>query len=183
MRRANIFVFAIVVAVGVLASTRAGRSQSAPPAPANPVLVFETLKGTIEIELFRSEAPKSVEHILALMKRSFYRGQRFHRVTAKLAQVGDPQSRNMTRQAYWGNGNSGNPIGVFEWSKKRSHVRGAVGLAHSGSPLGADSQIYIMKAPSPDLDGKHAIIGRVVAGMAVVDKLVVTDMIKDARVK
>ena len=64
-------------------------------------------------------APKSVEHILALVKRSFYRGQRFHRVTASLVQFGDPQSRNMSRQDYWGTGNSGTPIGVFELSKKR----------------------------------------------------------------
>jgi len=182
MRR--VMLLTLVVAVGILASAATGRSQSAKPAPAaNPVLVFDTPKGAIEIELFAAEAPKSVAHILALMKRNFYRGQRFHRVNASLAQFGDPQTRDMSRRDYWGNGNSGNPIGVFEWSKKRTHVRGAVGLAHSGNPLGADSQLYIMKAPSPGLDGKHAIIGRVVTGMAVVDKLVVTDIIKDARVK
>jgi cyclophilin family peptidyl-prolyl cis-trans isomerase len=166
-------------AVAVLASSGVAARQAA----ADPVLVFETLKGVIEIQLFRAEAPKSVEHILALMKRSVYRGQRFHRVTASLAQFGDPLSRSMARQAYWGTGNTGSPIGVFEWSKKRTHVRGAVGLAHSGNPLGADSQLYIMKRSSPGLDGKHAIIGRVSAGMAVVDKIVVTDLIKDARVK
>ena len=175
-----------IILVGVVVTVSATNQAPVKPATAaaaNPVIVFETLKGTIEIELFQSETPKSVEHILALMKRGFYRSERFHRVTAGLVQVGDPQSRDMSRQAYWGTNNSGNPIGVFEWSKNRSHVRGAVGLAHSGSPLSADSQIYIMKTPSPGLDGKHAIIGRVVTGMAVVDKLVVTDMIKDTRVK
>ena len=117
------------------------------------------------------------------MKRSFYRGQRFHRVEPSLVQVGDPLSRNMSRKDYWGTGNSGNPIGVFELSKKRSHVRGAVALAHGGNPLGADSQIYIMKTASPGLDGKHAIVGHVMTGMAVVDRIVVTDMIKNATVK
>src|SRR4051812_4255521 len=150
---------------------------------ANPVLVFETAKGSFDIELFKADAPKSVDHILALMKRSFYRGQRFHRVTASLAQFGDPQSRDMSRRDYWGTGGSGSPIGVFEVSKAHTHVRGAVGLAHSGNPLGADSQLYIMKSASPGLDGKHAIIGRVTAGMAVVDKLTVEDMIKNATVK
>jgi cyclophilin family peptidyl-prolyl cis-trans isomerase len=179
MKLAIVLVGALLVA----SATTASQTKPAAAAAPNPVIVFDTLKGTIEIELFQSETPKSVEHILALMKRSFYRGERFHRVTASLVQFGDPQSRDMSRQAYWGNNNSGNPIGVFEWSKKRSHVRGAVGLAHSGNPIGADSQIYIMKTPSPGLDGKHAIIGRVITGMAVVDKLVVTDLIKDARVK
>jgi len=174
-------VFTLVLAV--LLTAGAAARQTKPAVPADPVLVLETVKGVIEIRLFRAEAPKSIEHLLGLVKRGFYRGQRFHRVTASLVQVGDPASRDMSRRDYWGSGNSGNPIGVFELSKKRSHIRGAVGLAHSGSPLGADSQIYIMKAPSPGLDGKHAIIGQVVAGMAVVDKIAVPDMIKNTILK
>ena len=177
MRRMLPFVLASLLGVVVLAD------QARPAAPRDPVLVLETVKGTIEIRLFQSEAPKSVEHMLALVKRSFYRGQRFHRVTQSLAQVGDPASRDMSRKGYWGNGNSGNPIGVFEQSKKRTHVRGTVGLAHSGSPLGADSQFYIMKSASPGLDKVHAIIGQVVAGMAVVDKIAVEDMIKNTLIK
>ena len=157
--------------------------QAKPAATADPVLVFETEKGAIEIQLFASEAPKSVGHLLELMKRSYYRGQRFHRVTAAFAQIGDPQSRSMARQASWGSGGSGNPIGVFEYSKKRTHVRGAVSLAHSGNPLSADSQFFIMKTAGASLDGKHAVIGRVTAGMTVVDKIVVTDIIKDAWIK
>jgi cyclophilin family peptidyl-prolyl cis-trans isomerase len=176
--------FRTVVAGALLIGAWAqGAAVKAPAAP-DPILVFETAKGTIEIRLFKSEAPKSVDHLLELMKRSFYRGQRFHRVLPSLAQVGDPTSRDMSRKDYWGSSNSGNPIGVFELSKKRSHVRGAVGLAHSGgNPLSADSQIYIMKTASPGLDGKHAIVGQVISGMAVVDKIVVTDMIKNATVK
>jgi len=172
-----------VVIASLMAATVASGWQGKPAPAANPVLVFETVKGTFEIELFASEAPKSVEHILALMKRSVYRGQRFHRVTPSLVQWGDPQSRDMTKRDSWGQGNFGRPIGVFEWSKTRSHVRGAVGLAHSGNPIGADSQLYIMKTPSPGLDGKHAIIGRVTTGMAVVDKIAVADQIKNATVK
>ena len=172
----------VIVAAVLLGAWAQGAAVKAPAAP-DPVLVLETAKGTIEIRLFKSEAPKSVDHLLELMKRSFYRGQRFHRVLPSLAQVGDPTSRDMSRKDYWGTSNSGSPIGVFELSKRRSHVRGAVGLAHSGNPLSADSQFYIMKTPSPSLDGKHAIIGQVISGMAVVDKIVVTDMIKNATVK
>jgi peptidyl-prolyl cis-trans isomerase B (cyclophilin B) len=180
MKRMNL----VTVVAAILAVATALSGQQAKPAPAaNPVLVFETAKGTMEIELFASEAPKSVEHILGLMKRGVYRGQRFHRVTASLVQWGDPQSRDMTKKDYWGSGNVGSPIGVFEWSKKRSHVRGAVGLAHAGNPIGADSQLYIMKTASPGLDGKHAIIGRVTTGMAVVDKIAVADLIRNATVR
>ena len=172
----------LVVGALLLGAWAQGAAVTAPVTP-DPILVVETVKGTIEIRLFKAEAPKSVEHLLALMKRSFYRGQRFHRVTGSLVQVGDPTSRDMSRKDYWGSTNSGSPIGVFEWSKKRTHVRGAVGLAHSGDARGADSQLYIMKTASPGLDGKHAIVGQVVAGMALVDKIAVTDMIKNATVK
>ena len=179
MRRLAVIVVFVALAAGLPAADQAKK----PAPPADPVFVLETEKGNIEIRLFQAEAPKSVEHIVALIKRSFYRGQRFHRVTPSLAQIGDPQSRNMSRRDSWGAGNSGTPIGVFELAKKRTHVRGAVGLAHSGNPVNADSQIYIMKTASPGLDGKHAIIGQVVAGMTVVDKIKVPDMVKNTILK
>src|SRR5262245_54485815 len=109
------------------------------PAP-DPVLILETAKGTVEIQLFAAEAPKSVAHIVALVRRSFYRGQRFHRVTPTLAQVGDPRSRDMTYREHWGSGGSGTAINAFEVSKKRTHQRGTVGLGHAGNPMAADSQ-------------------------------------------
>jgi len=168
-----------VMAAGVL---RASPDQGA-PVPDVPVLVLETVKGAIEIQLHRADAPKSVTHLVGLIRRSFYRGQRFHRVTPLLVQVGDPRSRDMSMRDYWGSGGSGTPINAFELVRKYTHVRGAVGLAHSGNPMAADSQIYIMKGPSPSLNGKHAVIGRVTVGMPVVDKIVVPDMIKNAYLK
>ena len=151
--------------------------------PAAPVLVLETVKGTIEITFFPSEAPKSVEHIVELARKSFYRGQRFHRAEAGLVQFGDPRSRDMTYQAYWGTGGSGKPINAFELSKKRQHVRGTVGLGHSALSLSADSQLSLRKRASPSLDGKYAIIGPVSSGMAVVDKIEIADSIKNAYMK
>jgi peptidylprolyl isomerase len=124
-----------------------------------------------------------VEHVLALVKRNFYRGLRIHRVTPSLAQFGDPLTRDLSRKGYWGSGGSGKPIGVAELSKRLTHRRGTVALAHGGSPTMADSQLYILKTASPGLDGKHTIIGEVVSGMAVVDKLVVPDLIKQVSFK
>lgn len=155
---------------------------SAHQAQADSVVVFETEKGTIEFRLYASEAPKSVEHILALVRRNFYRGLRFHRAERTLVQIGDPLSRDVSRRDYWGSGGSGRAIGVAEFSK-RSHRRGTVGLAHAGTPEYADSQLYFMKAASPALDGKHVIIGQVTAGLDVLDRLEVTDRLKVAYVK
>jgi cyclophilin family peptidyl-prolyl cis-trans isomerase len=170
-------------AAAAVAPVTATQARPAKPPAAGPVLVLETAKGAIEITFYQAEAPKSVDHIVALIRGSFYRGQRFHRVDASLAQFGDRRSRDMTLRASWGTGGSGAPINVFEVSKKRTHVRGAVALAHSGNPMLADSQLYIMKRSSPSLDGKHAVIGQVTAGMAVVDRIAVEDLIKNAFVK
>jgi len=165
-----------------------GKPAATPPAaktgPA-PVIVLETVKGAIEFETFPDEAPKTVEHIVELVKKNFYNGLRFHRAEENfLVQVGDPQSRDMSREAYWGRGpGSGKPIGVAEISKKRRHAPGTVAMAHSGDPKFADTQFYIVMQPRPGLDGKYTIFGRVTSGMDVVKKLKRADILKKASVK
>jgi peptidyl-prolyl cis-trans isomerase B (cyclophilin B) len=141
-------------------------------------MVIDTAKGSIEIQLFRADAPKSVDHILALVKSNFYRGLRVHRAEKSLVQFGDPQSRDASRRDSWGSGGSGNPIGVAELSRRHLNVRGSVGLAHGGVAKFADSQLYILKTASPSLDGKHVVIGQVIKGMDVVDRLDVPDVLK-----
>jgi cyclophilin family peptidyl-prolyl cis-trans isomerase len=160
-------------------------AQAAPDArqaQAAPVAVFETAKGVFEIEFFPEDAPKSVAHVVGLIEKRFYRGQRVHRVTAGLVQFGDPQSRDMTRRDNWGRSGSGTSIGVAEFSK-RSHIRGIVALAHAGNAAYADSQLFIVKVPSPAYDGKYTIVGRVTRGMDVVDKLAVADVLKQVSMK
>ena len=184
-------VVAVLAAVTVLPVSVGGRGQTAgrqgaPAAPsaatpgrspgAGPALVFETNKGTFELETYPNEAPKSVEHILALVKRNFYNGLRFHRVEPDfVAQFGDPQTRDMSKRDYWGSIGSGNSIGVAEISPKRPHKLGAVALAHRGDPRGADSQMYIaLNGPERYaglVQGKYAVIGQVISGMDVVMKL------------
>ena len=161
-----------------------GTAPARPSAGAGPILVFETAKGSIEIETYPVESPKSVEHILALVKRNFYNGLRIHRVEPGfVVQFGDPQTRDMTKKALWGTRGSGQDIGVSEATRKRIHVLGAVALAHAGDPRAADSQMYITMAPVPRLDGKFTVIGQVISGMEVVSALRVNDVIRRATVK
>jgi peptidyl-prolyl cis-trans isomerase B (cyclophilin B) len=173
---------AVVLSAGVLSAQR--KPAPAKPASANPVLLFETVKGNFEIELFAKDAPKTVARLLTLVRDNFYRGQRFHRVEPNfLIQIGDPATRDFTRRARWGQGGSGESIGVAEIAKQHRHVRGAVGMAHAGRPERADSQLYIMRAARPGLDGKYAIVGRVISGMDVVDRIALTDMVRRVSVK
>jgi len=162
---------------GTAPTTPATPGRTSPGA--GPVLVVETMKGTFEFETYPNEAPKTVEHIVALVKRSFYNGQRIHRAEPGfVVQFGDPQSRDMTKRDDWGTGGSGTPVGALEISKKRTHVAGAVALAHrSGDSKGGDSQIYITLAPRHELDSDYTVFGQVISGMDVVQKLRIPDRI------
>ena len=152
---------------------------------AGPVLVVETVKGTFEIETYPNEAPKTVEHVLALVKRNFYNGLRVHRMEPKfVVQFGDPQTRDMTKRADWGTRDSGDPIGALEVSKKRTHVTGAVAMAHrEGDPKGSDSQMYVVLSPRPELNGKYTVFGQVISGMDVVQQLRIPDVIRRVTVR
>ena len=150
-----------------------------------PIIVFETAaKGSFEIETYPKEAPRTVEHIVALVKRNFYNGQRFHRVVPGfVVQWGDPASRDMTKKDLWGRGGSGKPIGVAEINAVHTHKLGAVAMAHAGDPKLADSQMYVALAPVPRLDSGYTVFGQVISGMEVVQKLEVGDVIRRASVK
>lgn len=177
MRRLGAAVFLMVV------STMAAGAQQKSPG-AGPILVLETAKGTIEIETYPEEAPKTVARIVDLVKKNFYNGLRFHRAEPNFViQVGDPVTRDVSRQSWWGRQGSGKPIGVVEITKKRRHVVGAVSLAHSGNPAEADSQFFITRRVAPELDGKYAVFGKVLTGMDVVAKIQRGDILKRAYLK
>jgi cyclophilin family peptidyl-prolyl cis-trans isomerase len=190
MRRSDV-VFAALV---LLAAPAFAQPTPAPAAPqtktspgAGPIIVIETSRGIVEFETYPEDAPKTVNHIVALVQRRFYNGQRVHRVEPNfLIQMGDPQTRDYTKRDMWGRGpgaGSGKPIGAAELSKRRTNVRGAVGMAHAGDPTQADSQFYILRKDSPGLNGKYVIFGKVITGMDVVDKIQVGDVIKRMTVK
>jgi len=151
------------------------------------VIVVETTRGTFEFETYPGEAPKSVAHVVALVKGGFYDGQRVHRaLPGFLIQWGDPRSRELARDSEWGRGaeaSSGQPIGAAEITKKRTHLAGAVGVAHPGDPASADSQIYVTLANRPDLDGLYAVFGRVTAGEDVPGRIQRGDLITRMYVK
>ena len=155
-----------------------------PAAPAGPVIVVETSRGVFEFETYPAEAPKTVARIVELVKQRFYNGQRVHRVVPGFViQWGDPQTRDMTKKDRWGTGGSGKPVGVAEITKTRTHVLGAVAMAHAGDPSKADSQMYVTLAPVARLNGQYTVFGKVISGMDVVQKIQAEDVIKRMTVK
>jgi cyclophilin family peptidyl-prolyl cis-trans isomerase len=152
-----------------------------------PVVFVETSKGLFAFEMFPGEAPMTVAHVLALVKRGFYDGQRVHKaVTGFVVQFGDPQTRDLDLRELWGLGpgaGSGTAVGGTEISPKRLHLKGSVGMAHMGDPAKADSQIYVTLESRPDLDGHYAVFGQVVDGFEVIEQLRAGDEIRRVYVR
>ena len=128
-----------------------------------PTATIETSKGRIVIELYREEAPRTVENFVKLTKQGFYNGIIFHRVIPGfMIQTGDPTGTGM-----------GGPGYTFEdeFSSALHHDGpGVVSMANAG-PNTNGSQFFIILAATPWLDGKHAVFGRVVEGQEVAGEI------------
>ncbi len=196
MRARLLLVVILIVGLAAMASAQTKPAPKPAPKPAapapqaghtpgaGPVIVVETVKGTFEFETYPNEAPRTVEHIVNLVKKNFYNGLRFHRVELGFViQAGDPNTRDYTKKDLWGTGGSGTPVGVSELSRKHKHVKGAVAMAHPGNPAKADAQFYVMLGDRPSLDGKYVVFGQVISGFDVPAKIRVGDVIKRMYVK
>lgn len=145
------------------------------------LIVVETSKGSLLIETVPDDAPVTVAHFTDLVRSGFYDGQRIHKVQPGfIVQFGDPRSRDLNLRELWGRGadaGSGRAVGTAELTSRLSHTQGTVGMAHMGVPARADSQLYITLADVPELDGRYAIVGRLVAGHDALSTLQVGDVV------
>ncbi len=144
-----------------------------------PVVQMETGPGTIEIELFANDAPKTVENFLKLVNKGFYNGLHFHRVINDfVVQGGCPLSKKKgDRRA--GTGGPGWTIPCETDGNPRRHGKGFLSMAHAGKDTGG-SQFFIVLDPNNcrHLDGVHTVFGHVTSGLEVVDKIRMWDPIK-----
>lgn len=130
-------------------------------------VVMTTNKGAITIELFADTKPNTVANFVKLANEGFYNGTRFHRVIKGfMIQGGDPLSKDMTKQAYWGTGGPGYQF-ADEIGTDNKNVIGSISMANAG-PNTNGSQFFINTADNSFLNPKHTAFGRVTAGMEVV---------------
>jgi len=138
------------------------------------IALLKTVHGNIEIKFYSKESPNSVSKIVGLIKKGFYDGLKFHRVIPNfIIQTGDPTGT--------GRGGSGKLLKA-EFNSI-PHIKGTVALARGEGPDSSDSQFYIALTTLPHLDGKYTIIGQVVKGMEVVDKITKNDIIVSFSIK
>merc|ERR1719162_1000311 len=104
-------------------------------------VTVETTMGAFTVELYTKEAPKTCKNFAELARRGYYQNTVFHRIIKGFMIQG------------------GDPTGT-----------GILSMANSG-PNTNGSQFFITLAPTPWLDGKHTIFGRISAGMSVVKRL------------
>ncbi len=123
----------------------------------------ETNQGTIEVELYPENAPKTVNNFVFLAREGFYDGISFHRVIPDfMIQGGDPTGTGRGGPGYkFEDETKGNPL---------VHERGSLSMANAG-PNTNGSQFFIAHSPQPHLDGKHTVFGKVVNGLDVVDSI------------
>ena len=135
---------------------------------------FTTNKGTIRIELFDDKVPNTVANFEKLSRDGFYDGLTFHRVIADfMIQGGCPKGTG-----------TGGPGYTFkdEFHKDLKHdVPGILSMANAG-PNTNGSQFFITHVPTPWLDGKHSVFGRVLEGQHVVDAIEKGDVMEKVTV-
>src|SRR6201991_3986681 len=127
-------------------------------------IVIDTNKGRVVIKLRPDLAPQHAARIKQLARDGYYNNVPFHRVIEGfMAQTGDGQR-------FDGTGGSKYPNLAAEFSNV-PFKRGIVGMARAGDPNSANSQFFIMYADGSFLNGKYTVVGEVVSGMDVVDKI------------
>jgi peptidyl-prolyl cis-trans isomerase B (cyclophilin B) len=136
---------------------------------------IETNRGTIELTLYPRHAPHTVNNFVFLAGQGFYDGVKFHRVIADfMIQTGDPMGTGRGGPGY----QFGDEVGK---SNPLKHDRGVISMANAG-PNTNGSQFFITHVPTPHLNGKHTVFGKVTKGLDVVDAIRQGDTITAVKV-
>ncbi len=127
--------------------------------------IIETEKGTMKVEFYENDAPKTVENFVTLSKKGFYDGLTFHRVIPNFVlQGGCPEGT--------GRGGPGHSIPCETTGGNQFHDRGVLSMAHAGKNTGG-SQFFIChsRQNTAHLDGVHTCFGKVIEGVDTVDDI------------
>ena len=159
-------------AVTVTAQTETATTSKESADVDKEIAVIETNHGTIEIEFYREDAPKTVENFVELAKRGYYDGVIFHRVIEGfMIQGGDPTGTGRGGESIYGK-RFEDEIDPNSEIYQTGYKRGVVAMANAG-PNTNGSQFFIMHKDYP-LPPNYTIFGHVVNGMDTVDKIAST---------
>jgi len=132
--------------------------------------IIKTNFGEVKLELFDSDAPKTVDNFVKLVEQGFYNETKFHRVIKGfMVQGGDPLSKDNSLKNSWG---TGGPGYVFEDEihSNNRNFRGTISMANAG-PDTNGSQFFFNTNDNNFLDAKHTVFGKVIEGLDVVSQI------------
>ena len=140
--------------------------------------VIETSMGTIEVELYRADAPRTVENFVKLAGQRFFNGMRFHRVVPGFViQTGDDKSKDLKLIDQWGTGGKSiygkefaDELSPAAPSYKEGYKKGVLAMANHGKNTNS-SQFFVMLADNTTLPKSYTIFGKVTKGIDVVEKI------------
>jgi len=153
----------------IITGTSGGLKHSVASVVATPVyatlsVTNGTASGTIEVELYRAQTPKTVANFVSLAQTHFYDNLVWHRIATNPAviQTGDPNTRyGNTSVTTWGTGGSSQTI-PLEIDPSLSNVAGTLGMARGSDKNSATSQFYVNYNDNTSLDGNYAVFGKVI---------------------
>jgi peptidyl-prolyl cis-trans isomerase B (cyclophilin B) len=153
--------------------TKPEAKSDAKAADAKEVAVVKTSEGTMVLEFYPDVAPNHVENFKKLAKKGFYDGTCFHRVIKGfMIQGGDPNTKDESKKAAWGQGGPGHTVNAEFNSKK--HERGILSMARTPDPNSAGSQFFICHGSPSSLDGQYTVFGKLIKGDDVLEKIATT---------
>jgi cyclophilin family peptidyl-prolyl cis-trans isomerase len=140
-----------------------------PPKPKERAII-ETSMGSIEIDLYLEDAPKTVDNFVRLAEKKYFDGLLFHRVARGFViQGGDPLGNGSGGQSIYGKPFE-DELNPSTPSYKQGYVKGTVAMANRG-PNTNTSQFFIVLSDAPWLPKNYTIFGKVVHGMEVAEKI------------
>jgi cyclophilin family peptidyl-prolyl cis-trans isomerase len=148
--------------------------HSVSPAVETPIYVtLYTTNGTIVVELYRAQTPRTVSNFMDLANQHFYDNLVWHRLSRSppVIQTGDPNTRyGNTSRSTWGTGGSAQTV-PLEIDNSLHNNLGYLGMARGSDPNSGSSQFYINMANNNGLDGSYTVFGKVIGPMTAANKI------------
>jgi peptidyl-prolyl cis-trans isomerase B (cyclophilin B) len=146
------------------------KKETSPANSQNEVAVIKTSEGDMVVQFWNDAAPITIENFKKLAKQGFYNGTIFHRIVKGfMIQGGDPNSKDPSKEAKYGDGGPGYKIKA-EFND-HSHERGVISMAREPDPDSAGSQFFICLAPVTRLDHQYTTFGKLIKGDDVLTKI------------
>jgi cyclophilin family peptidyl-prolyl cis-trans isomerase len=158
-----------------ITGTSGNLTHTVTPKVATPIFAtLSTSNGTIVVELYPAQAPKTVANFVSLAQKGFYTNLVWHRIhPGFVIQTGDPTTQNAGgNNNTWGQGGSPQTV-PLEIDSSLHNYAGYLGMARGNDVNSGSSQFYINLADtnSGSLDGKYTVFGRVISGMDVANAI------------